>query len=118
MVFSSSNIADLYFFLGCIHWEFPGGSVVKNLPSNAGDAGDRGVQSLGQEDPLEKEMATDSSVLPCKILWMEEPGRLQSMGCKESDMTEHTHTFLCFWHMFLPILFAGLTKTPSESNLE
>ena len=82
-----------------------------------------GVQSLGQEDPLEKEMATDSSVLPCKILWMEEPGRLQSMGCKESDTTEHTHmhslqTFLCFWHMFLPILFAGLTKTPSESNLE
>ena len=38
------------------------------------------VRSLGQEDPLEKEMATHSSTLAWKIPWMEEPGRLQSMG--------------------------------------
>ena len=38
------------------------------------------VQSLGPEDPLEKEMATHSSVLAWRILWIEEPGRLQSMG--------------------------------------
>ena len=38
------------------------------------------VQSLGQEDPLEKEMATHSSILAWKIQWMEETGRLQSMG--------------------------------------
>ena len=38
------------------------------------------VQSLGQEDPLEKEMATHSSILAWKIPWMEEPGRLQSTG--------------------------------------
>ena len=38
------------------------------------------VQSLGQEDPLEKEMATHSSNLAWKIQWMEEPGRPQSMG--------------------------------------
>ena len=38
------------------------------------------VQSLGQEDPLEKEMATHASVLAWKILWTEEPGVLQSMG--------------------------------------
>ena len=38
------------------------------------------VQSLGQEDPLEKEMATHSSILAWKIPWTEEPGRLQSMG--------------------------------------
>ena len=38
------------------------------------------VQSLGQEDPLEKEMATYSSILAGKIPWTEEPGRLQSMG--------------------------------------
>ena len=37
------------------------------------------VQSLGQEDPLEKEMATHSSTIAWKIPWMEEPGRLQSM---------------------------------------
>ena len=38
------------------------------------------VQSLGQEDPLEKEMATHSSILAWRIPWMEEPGGLQSMG--------------------------------------
>ena len=38
------------------------------------------VRSLGWEDPLEKEMATHSSTLAWKISWMEEPGRLQSMG--------------------------------------
>ena len=38
------------------------------------------VQSLGQEDSLEKEMATHSSILAWKIPWMEEPGKLQSMG--------------------------------------
>ena len=46
------------------------------------------VQSLGQEDPLEKEMTTQPSFLAWEILWAEEPGRLQSMGSqKESDMT-------------------------------
>ena len=38
------------------------------------------VQSLGREDPLEKEMATHSSILAWSILWIEEPGRLQSTG--------------------------------------
>ena len=41
------------------------------------------VCSLGQEDPLEKEMATHSSTLAWKIPWMEEPGRLQSMGSQK-----------------------------------
>ena len=63
---------------------FPGGSVVKNAPANAGDSG----LILGQEDPLEKEMATHSSILAWRIPWTEEPGGLQSMGCEESDTTE------------------------------
>ena len=42
------------------------------------------VPSLGQEDPLEKEMATRSSILVWKIPWTEEPGGLQSMGSKKS----------------------------------
>jgi len=42
--------------------------------------GETWVQSLGWEDPLEKEMATHSSTVAWKILWTEEPGRLQSMG--------------------------------------
>ena len=44
-------------------------------------------QSLGQEDPLEKEMVTYSSILAWKIPWMEEPGGLQSMGSQELDTT-------------------------------
>ena len=53
------------------------------------------VQSLGQEDPLEKEMAIYSSILAWEIPWVEDPGRLQSMGSwsVEHDWaTEHTHT--------------------------
>ena len=47
------------------------------------------VQSLGQEDPLEKEMATHSSTLAWKIPWTEERGRLQTVhGVTESDTTE------------------------------
>ena len=55
--------------------------MVKNLPANAGDAG----LILGQEDPLEKEMATHSSILDWRIPWAEEPGGLQSLGLQESD---------------------------------
>ena len=46
--------------------------------------------SLGQEDPLEESMATHSSILAWRIPWTEQPGELQSMGHKESDMTEAT----------------------------
>ena len=50
--------------------------MVKNLPTIQ----ETGVRSLGQEDPLEKEIATPSSTLAWKIPWTEEHGRLQSMG--------------------------------------
>ena len=60
----------------------PGGTVVKNLPAYAGDAKKRWVRSLGQEDPLDEEMATHSRILAWKIPWTEEPGGLQSMGSK------------------------------------
>ena len=49
------------------------------------------VQSLGREDPLEKEMATHSSILAWRIPWMEELGGLESMGRKELDTTERLH---------------------------
>ena len=49
--------------------------MVKNLPAVA----ETQVQSLGQEDPLEKGMATNSSILAWRIPWTEEPGGLQSM---------------------------------------
>ena len=50
--------------------------MVKNLPA----VQEVWVQSLDQEDPLEKGMATHSSILVCEIPWTEEPGSLQSMG--------------------------------------
>ena len=56
---------------------FQGGSVLKN-PVNAGDK-EMQVQSSGQEEPLEKKMATHSGILAWRIPWTEEPGGLQSM---------------------------------------
>ena len=50
--------------------------TAKNMPA----VQETQVQSLGQEDPLEKEMATHSSILAWRIPWREEPGRLQFMG--------------------------------------
>ena len=51
------------------------------------------VQSLGREDPLEKEMATHSSILAWRIPWTEEPGWLQSMGLKRVGHNWVTNTF-------------------------
>ena len=56
-----------------------GSSVVNNPPAHAGGAQTR-VRSLGQADPLKKEMATHSSILVQEISWIEEPGGLQVMG--------------------------------------
>ena len=56
-------------------WDFPRGSVVKN-PFAMPEMQETWVQSLDQEDPLEKEMATHSSILTWRIPWTEEPGGL------------------------------------------
>ena len=61
--------------------------MVKNLPAMQ----ETGVLSLGWEDPLEKEMATHSSILAWEIPWTEEPGGLHTIhGTAESDMTDST----------------------------
>ena len=61
---------------------FSGGLVVKNLPAMQ----EMQVQSLGWKNPLEKEMATHSSIFAWEIPWTEKPGELQSMG-SQSDTT-------------------------------
>ena len=61
--------------------------MVKHLPT----MWETQVRSLGQEDPLEKEMATHSSTLAWRIPWTEEPGGLQSIGSQESDTTGRLH---------------------------
>ena len=59
------------------------------------------VRSLGWEDPLEKEMATHSSILAWKTPWMEEPGRLQSMGSQKSRAQLSDFTSLCMCVLFV-----------------
>ena len=63
---------------------------VKNLPAMQ----ETWVRSLGQEDPLEKEMATHSSILAWRILWMEEPGGLQSTGSQRETIALTRWTFV------------------------
>ena len=71
---------------------FPGGSAVKNLPAMQ-ESQETLVWSLCQEDPLEEGMAIHSRILAWGILLTGEPGRLQSIGRKESDTSEATdHT--------------------------
>ena len=75
-----TNLVFVFLKLANFTQGFPGGSVVKNrLPM-------QGMQfrSLGWENPLEKEIATYSSVLAWEISWTEEPGGLQPMGHKKS----------------------------------
>ena len=81
--------------------------MVKNLPADAGDQ-EMQFQFLGQEDPLEEEMATHSCILAWRIPWIEEPGGLWSIGSKESDMTEVTE----YAHIiYLPRCFCKCTTT-------
>ena len=61
---------------------------VKNSPAMQ-ETQETRIQSLGQEDPLEEEMATHSSILAWKISWTEEPVKLQFMG---SQRVRHTET--------------------------
>ena len=72
-IHSFSYSTDIYEGPQCI---FPGGSAVKNPPAMQ----ETWVRSLGREDPLEKEMATQASTLAWRIPRTEEPVRLQSMG--------------------------------------
>ena len=80
---------------------FPGGTSGKE-PTCQCRRHETWVRSLGQEDPLEKEMATHSSILAWRILWTEEPGRSQSMGSRRvrhnRETNTHTKTeFFLFW---------------------
>ena len=70
--------------------------MVKNLPVNAGDTRFAGSIKKGQEDPLEEGMATHSGILVWRIPWMEEPGRLQSMGSqriRHDQVTKRSQSF-------------------------
>ena len=76
------------------------------------------VWSLGQEDPLQKEMAAHSSILAWRIPWIEEPGRLQSTGLHRVGHDWVTNTFFSFldkeWHCYL----SSLCKTEDLPELK
>ena len=99
-----------------LHWALLSlvAQMVKHLPT----MWETQVQSPGQEDLLEKKMATHSSILAWKIPWTDEPCRLQSMGRKELDMTELLHfihfistlivsffLIYCFQHIFFTKMY-------------
>ena len=73
--------------------------TVKHLPTLR----ETRVRSLGQEVPLEKEMATHSSTLAWKILWMEEPGRLSVHGVAKSRTRLSDFTFFLVTFMILRV---------------
>ena len=73
------------------------------------------VQSLGQEDPLEKEMATHSSILAWRAPWTEKPGGLQSTGSQESDMTKPPTTTGIFKDLFLFSIYMSVSLVDSFS---
>ena len=81
-------------FCGCICRASLVAQRLKYLPA----VQETWIQSLGWEDPLEKEMATHFSILAWRIPWREEPGRLQSTGCKELDTTGSIWILRCFFY--------------------
>ena len=92
--------------------------VAQNLPAMQ----ETQVQSLGWEDPLEKEMATHSSILAWRIPWTEEPGRLQSMGSQRVGHNWVNNIFtdiLVYWYgrntPFLTSEFSGCNPPPSPT---
>ena len=82
------------------HWASLVAQTVKNLPAMQ----EIWVLSLGQEDPLEKEMATHSTVLAWKTPWTEEPGGLHPWGHKELDTAEQLTLSFFFTPLTLEIL--------------
>ena len=94
IIFSLKNVLHLGYQL--VNMDFPGSSVVKNLPAKQ----ETWVRSLDRKDPLEKEMAIHSSILFWRILWTEEPGGLQSIGSQKNQtrLSDQTTT------IYLPVL--------------
>ena len=96
--------------------------MVKNLP----EMQETGVQSLGWEDSLEKEMATHSSIRLWEIPWTEDPGGLQSMGLQELDTIEWLSLHFTYAKIYyvpgtllahLPLLFHLIFKQSNEVDI-
>ena len=91
-------------------WASPVAQWVKNLPAMQ-ETQETWVWFLGQEDPLEKEIGTYSSIPAWKIPWAEEPGGWYPMVCKESDKTEQLSM-----HIALEMLEENLRQSKIKSQ--
>ena len=95
------------------HWASLVAQRLKHLPP----MWETWVWSLGQEDPLEKEMATHSSILAWRVSWTEEPGRLQSAGSRRVrhnwatslHFSSHTHQCLLFVVILMVVILTGMS---------
>ena len=98
-------------------------SLVAQMVKNPPVMQETWVQSLGQEDPLEKWTATHSSILAWRILWTEEPGRLQSLGLQRvrHDWATFTFTSMCCYMIdpcWLSIFLGGSVGEETTCNAE
>ena len=89
---------------GILNKGFPDGSVGKEFPCSAGDQ-EMWVQSLDQDDPLQEEKATHSSILAWKSPWTEDPGRLQSTGSQRETSRAQAEHILKQWKLSTKIPF-------------
>ena len=97
---------SIYIFICKLHINFKVflvAHMVKNLPA----VQETWVWSLGQEDPLEKRMATWYSILAWRIPWTEEPGRLQSMGSQRAGHDWATNTY--FYLLIVTFIFIEIS---------
>ena len=94
-----------WYLLMVIHYMlgFPGGTMVKNPPANAGD-----VRDVDLIPGLERSPGTHSNIHARRIPWIEESGRLQSRGWQESDMTEETWQARKYRHKIIQNICGGL----------
>ena len=103
--FLNFKINFIYFYLFLIGFQ---------LRQNLHALEDNRVQSLGQEDALEKGIATHSSILAGRILWREEPGRLQSITSKRVEHDRETNTL----QLVLPILYSNSLFSSDYTSLQ
>ena len=95
----------------CLNFLFPFSSTSSLVPQsvkNLSAVQETGVQSLGWEDPLKKEMATHSSILAWKISWTDGPGGLQSMGSQRVGHDWATNTYTHFLGPLRNLFSSGL----------
>ena len=109
-IFSSKSfIVSNLTFRSWIHFEFI--FVVAHMVKNLLAVQETWVWAMGQEDPLEMGMATHSSILAWRIPWVEEPGKIQSMGSQrvQYDWATNPFTFTKnYWTIYSPFCFTGL----------